>query len=291
MTTPELAIDTPNGRLYKIPGTDTYVPSVSTVLKEKRSPALANWDKKQIREEVCDVWVNHPSLYSMAEASSGAAKKEAINLYWEDMKRRNTTNLLLTVTEIGTCVHACIEHPDPLSQVEAAVERIAAESGRKISDEGMSAAVQDVRLKTLQVVQCIEKNKLEILHHEVTVFNAEHGYSGILDMIAWHPARGAFPEGTCVLDLKTGANLRHYDDNICQIAAYAHCDLYAASPHEARPFPFTEDYQPGVGGVLKATSYGSSFTLFGLKEGWKTFLAARQLHRWHAEWESLVYDN
>jgi hypothetical protein len=288
MTTPKHAIDSPNGRMYNIPGTDRYVPSVSTVLKEKRSPALANWDKKQSREEICDVWLAHPELYAIAENDGTDAKYKAIEYYWADMKARRLNNPLFTATELGTAVHACIDNADPVAHVQTALEDVAKESGRIISDEGFSAGIQDVTLKVKQTVECIEREKLEILTQELTVFNTDIGYSGTLDMIIKYPAKGAFPGGVCVADLKTSSKIVMYDENPCQIAAYANCNLQIDQSDITSPFPGWEDFRSDVGGVLKITPFQSRFTLIALPAAWETFKAAFQLRYWHLEWENLI---
>ncbi|AGY47127.1 exonuclease [Clavibacter phage CN1A] len=200
MSAPELSTRNSNmgGRGYKHPHTGQLVPSVTTVLKAAATPAITQWA------------VDQTAAYAVANIDALLTRTEQQGygfLRWyhsrdplpleEGMDLRNYhLGVLHDRADLGTAVHEWIE-----------------------ADLDFTRPFPEIRLEHNEpVAQMVERweefkaaHKIEVVMIEVTVWNAELGYAGTFDLLA-------YVDGVLTLiDFKTSRGV--WDSHRQQLAA------------------------------------------------------------------------
>lgn len=200
MTSPDLARTTKGGRMYRMPGADSYdYVSVTTVLSRGKPKALNNWLKKITAEYAVDNrerWakLDRDDAVELIKAETDRIRDSAAH-------RGDEAHAYLEQRLLGQHPDIRLFHPDAHPYIEQ-VERF-------IGEWGPTAIL-------------VEK----------TVFS-HHGYAGSFDAIVDLPGLGRI-----LLDAKTSA--RVYDDVALQLAAYRYAGHYAQDHNDPNLKPLPE---------------------------------------------------
>lgn len=196
-------LSTNQGRLYRIPGCDRPVPSVTNVLGMIAKPALVSWAARVEREAVV-----HAAVALHEDFVLGGAGKMVGAVYEQTLLKRLGTDKahvkeLAKAGDIGTSTHRLIEYQlrKRMGQPVAAKPPLLLPAAAPCF-----AAFQRWELEA----------ELEVLSVEQTVWSSSVGYAGSYDFLGTVMMNGK--RVTVVGDFKTGKAI--YDEALAQVSAY-----------------------------------------------------------------------
>lgn len=249
MTSPVLAINTPNGRHYKHPGNGKEVPSITNILDQKNKPALKYWAAKEAARYAAS---------NLDVLSKMKTEQERVDLI-KGAPFRSTGDS----SKVGNQVHDWVDG--------FGKHYIATKGSRDWRPEDLKGAPLTARRMWNQFLFLDAHYQFEWLHTETTVWSDKHEYAGTGDAILKIGNKIVF------VDWKTSNGV--YPETSMQLAALAGAD-YALDEH-GNEFQLPKPDMFAIGHIRPTFTRLSPVN--NIPEAFKCFLALRQVFRWQCE--------